>query len=192
MTDSTSSVQAITEEIKGRWVSFLLLGIAFILGGALAIALPVVSSLATSLTVGLLLVACGVIQVIQAFQTKGWRGFLWHLAVGIIQVVGGGMIYFDPFAGAIAITMVITIVLIVQGFAQVALAFQVRPFDGWGWLLFAGIVAIVAGGLIAAKLPFAGLAVPGTMVGLSLLFTGAAYVAIALAARRIVKAAAAA
>ena len=189
MADSTTE-QNITERIRGNWLSFLLLGIAFILGGMLAIALPVVSTLATSLTVGLLLAACGVMQIVQAFRTKGWRGFLWHLASGIVQLVGGGVIYFDPFAGAVAITLIIAIVLLTQGFAQTALAFQVRPFDGWGWLLVAGVVAIAAGIFIAMKLPVAGLSVPGTLVGLSLLFTGSAYVAIALAARRIVKAAA--
>ncbi len=186
---SDASVEhRITEKIRKSWLSFLLLGAAFVIGGALAIALPEISSLAASLTVGVLLAVCGVVQIVQAFRTTGWQGFVWHLATGIIQLVGGAVIYFDPFAGAIAITLVIAVVLAAHGAAEVALALKVRPFDGWGWLLLAGLVAIGAGILIAVKLPLAGLSVPGTLVGLSLIFTGSAYIAISLAARRIVRA----
>lgn len=185
MTDAATE-HRITEKVRKSRNSFMLLGALFVLGGILAIALPELSSLATSLVVGLLLAACGVLQIVQAFRTQGWQGFVWHLATGIIQMVGGAVIYFDPFAGAVAITLVIAAVLVAHGAAEVALAFRVRPFDGWGWLLLAGLVAIGAGAAIAVNLPVAGLSVPGTLVGLSLIFTGAAYIAIALAARRIV------
>lgn len=179
--------KTITDQVRARWVSFLLLGIALGLMGALAIALPVISTVATSLTVGILLGVGGVTHVVQAFWTRDWQGFLWNLALGIIQIVGGALIYMQPFAGAVAITMLVAVVLIVQGATQSALALRVRPHDGWGWLLLSGMVAILVGVLLAAHLPAASLATPGTMVGIALIFSGTAYVAIALAARRITK-----
>lgn len=180
--------QAISDIVRSRWVSFLTLGLLLLLGGILAIALPVVSTLAVSLTVGILLAACGLIQVVQSFQARGWSGFLWHLGIGVVQVIGGVLIYMEPFAGAIAITLLIAIVLLTLGLSQISLGWRVRPHDGWGWLMLAGIVAVAAGALMAIKLPVAGLVTPGTMVGISLLFSGSAYVMIALAARRIAKA----
>lgn len=179
--------RAITDQVRARWVSFLLLGLALTLMGVLAIALPVVSSLATSLTVGLLLAVGGVTHAVQAFWTRDWQGFLWNLALGIIQIVGGALIYMQPFAGAVAITMLVAVVLLVQGATQSALAFRVRPHDGWGWLLLSGLVAILVGVLLATHLPAASLSTPGIMVGIALIFSGMAYLAIALAARRIVK-----
>ncbi len=181
-----SAVEQVTETVRRNWGWFLALGIVFILGGALAIAMPEISTLATTLIVATMLGFCGVMQIIHAFQTRGWSGFLWNLATGIIQLVGGAVIYFNPFAGAVAITLVIAAVLMAQGVSQIALAFKVRPFDGWGWLLTAGIIAVLAGVLIAIQ-PFAALSLPGILVGLSLIFSGSAYVAISLAARRIVK-----
>lgn len=180
--------QAISDIVRSRWISFLILGLLLTLGGILAIALPVVSTLAVSLTVGILLAACGLVQVVQSFQARGWSGFLWHLGIGVIQVIGGVLIYMEPFAGAIAITLLIAIVLLTLGLSQISLGWRVRPHDGWGWLMLAGIVAVVAGAMMAIKLPVAGLVTPGTMVGISLLFSGSAYVMIALAARRIAKA----
>jgi uncharacterized membrane protein HdeD (DUF308 family) len=177
----------VTEIVRAKWLSFLILGLLLSLGGILSIALPVVSTLAVSLTVGILLAACGLVQIVQSFQSQGWRGFLWHLGVGVVQVVGGVLIYMDPFAGAIAITLLIAIVLATIGLSQIGLAWRVRPHDGWGWLMLAGIVAVAAGLVLALKLPVAGLTTPGIMVGISLLFSGTAYLAIALAARRIAK-----
>lgn len=177
----------VTEIVRAKWLSFLVLGLLLILGGVLAIALPVISTLAVSLTVGILLGACGLVQIVQSFSAQGWQGFLWHLGIGVVQVVGGVLIYMQPFAGAIAITLLIAIVLITLGLTQAGLAWRVRPRDGWGWLMLAGVVAVAAGLVVALKLPVAGLTTPGIMVGISLLFSGTAYLAIALAARRIVK-----
>ena len=177
----------ITDAVRVRWVSFLILGLLLILAGALSIALPVISTLAVSLTVGILLAACGLVQIVQSFRTRDWSGFLWHLGIGVVQVIGGILIYLEPFAGALALTLVIAFVLLTLGLSEIALAWRVRPRDGWGWLMLAGIVAVAAGLLLALKLPVAGLVTPGTMVGLSLLFSGAAYVAIAFAARRIAR-----
>lgn len=178
----------ISERVRKSKNSFLILGILFVLGGILSIAMPVISTMATSLTIGLLMAVCGVGQIVHAFQTQGWRGFFWYLIIGLILLIGGGMIYFDPLAGAVALTMVIAAVLIARGLGETALAFTVRPLDGWGWLLVAGLVAIVAGVLIAMNLPVAGISVPGTLVGVSLLFIGSAYIAISMAAGRVVNA----
>jgi uncharacterized membrane protein HdeD (DUF308 family) len=180
--------QSVSDIVRSRWVSFLILGLLLLLGGILAIALPVVSTLAVSLTVGILLAACGLVQVVQSFRARAWSGFLWHLGIGVVQVIGGVLIYMEPFAGAFAITLLIAIVLLTLGLSEISLAWRVRPHDGWGWLMLAGIVAVAAGFLMAVKLPVAGLVTPGTMVGISLLFSGSAYVMIALAARRIAKA----
>jgi len=188
MADPATPREKITEIVRAKWLSFFVLGLLLVLGGILSIALPVMSTLAVSLTVGILLAACGLVQIVQSFRTPGWSGFLWHLGLGVIQVIGGALIYLEPFAGAIAITLLIAIVLITIGLTQVGLAWRVRPHDGWGWLFLAGIVAVAAGLVLALKLPVAGLYTPGTMVGVSLVFSGTAYLMIALAARRIIKA----
>ena len=109
--------QAISDIVRSRWVSFLTLGLLLLLGGILAIALPVVSTLAVSLTVGILLAACGLIQVVQSFQARGWSGFLWHLGIGVVQVtivLALGDVLFDvPLRGSLLELYVAALVFIV-------------------------------------------------------------------------------
>lgn len=174
---------AISQTARERWGWFLVLGIVLVLCGILAIALPLVSTLAVSSFLGALIFVAGVFHLIHAFQAKGWRGLIWDILIGLIQLIGGALIFLNPFAGAVAITAVIAWVFLLQGVAEIILALQVRPRDGWGWLLFSGIVAVLVGIWLFSRFPIAGLFVPGTIVGIALLFEGWAFIAIAMQAR---------
>jgi uncharacterized membrane protein HdeD (DUF308 family) len=176
---------SITDTVREKWGWFLALGIVLVIGGMFAILAPVASTIATSLVVGIVLLAGGVMQVIHAFQTKTWGGFLWDLLIGVVQIVGGAAIYFDPFAGAIALTLVIASIFIVQGIMQVMLALKVRPHDGWIWLLISGVLSIGVALVLMLRFPVAGITAPGILVGISLLFAGWSYLIIALAAKRL-------
>lgn len=179
------SVHARGGDVQARWVWFLCLGLVLVAGGIAAIMLPVISTLAASLVLGLVLAGVGLVQIIQSFQVKGWAGFVWHLLIGVIQLVGGVLIYLNPLAGAIAITALIAVVFLAQGLSQIVLAIRLRPAPGWGWLLLSGVIALLASGALLAKFQYTSIYTPGTIAGISLLFAGCAYVAIALTARRI-------
>jgi len=53
----------------------------------------------------------------------------------------------------------------------------------WGWMLASGIVDLILAGIIFAGLPESATWALGLLVGINLLFGGAAMVAMALAAR---------
>jgi uncharacterized membrane protein HdeD (DUF308 family) len=99
-------------------------------------------------------------------------------------VVGGVLIYFSPLKGALAVTLLIALVLLVQGLLQIALAVRVRAEAGWQWFAVSGVVALAASAALALKLPYTRTYEPGIVAGISLLMAGAAYVAIALTLRR--------
>ena len=163
-----------------KWMPVLLHGLMLILCGAVAIVLAEIATFATGLIVGAALVVAGLGQILQAFQVKSWGGFIWNLSTGIVEVVGGALIYLNPVAGAVAITILIAIVFLAQGFAQIAFALKVRPRNGWGWLLAAGIIALFASAALLSHFPFSGDHEPGVITGISLLLAGCCYVAIAL------------
>jgi len=177
--------RSITQIVRDKWGWFLTLGIVLVIGGTLAILLPVASTLATSIFLGAILLVGGVMQIFHAFQVKSWSGFFWDLAIGLVQIVGGGIVYFDPFAGAVALTVMIAAVFLAQGVTQIMLSFAVRPYDGWGWLLFSGLLAVVVAVLLILRFPASSAVTPGILAGISLLFSGWAYIAIAIAARRL-------
>lgn len=179
------AVNNITTTVREKWGWFLLLGIVFIVGGVFAIATPLVSSLALGILLAIVLVIAGIFQIVQSFGVKSWTGFLWQLLMGIVMLVGGIAIYESPVFGSLALTVLIGAVFIAKGIFQVLLGLRIRPNDGWGWVLAAGIIALLAGVMILSSYPFSGLWVPGTLAGISLLFTGWSYIALALAARRL-------
>lgn len=176
--------RSVTETVRANWGWFLALGVVLMIGGALAILLPVASTLATSLFLGVILFASGIMQIIHAFGVKTWGGFFWDLAIGVVQLVGGALIYLNPFAGAVTLTVLIAAVFAAQGITQLLLAFKVRPHDGWGWLLASGLLAIAVAVMLMMRFPAASLTAPGVLAGISILFSGVSYVMIALAARR--------
>jgi uncharacterized membrane protein HdeD (DUF308 family) len=102
---------------------------------------------------------------------------LLYLAVGILLLV-------NPLEGALALTIVLAVFLIVEGIFKIITALRVRDHDGWGWLLASGIMSVILGLLIWAEWPASGLWVIGLLVGIQLRFTGWALVMLALAARR--------
>jgi uncharacterized membrane protein HdeD (DUF308 family) len=169
---------------RRRWVGFLCLGLVLAVCGVFAIIAPKISTLATGIALGVALASAGVLKILQTFTVKEWPGFVWQMLCGIVEVIGGIVIYLHPLKGAIAITLLISVVFAVEGVSQIALALKIRPQSGWGWLLASGLIALGVSGVLALKLPITSPLEPGAVAGISLLFAGLAYVAIAYAARR--------
>jgi uncharacterized membrane protein HdeD (DUF308 family) len=59
-----------------KWRGFLLLGMLLLLGGVLCLLLPVFSEFAASTVFGLVLVAIGVIKIIQTLWVKSLAGIV--------------------------------------------------------------------------------------------------------------------
>jgi uncharacterized membrane protein HdeD (DUF308 family) len=173
-----------TDSLHSKWGWFFALGIVLTLCGALAVALPAVSTFAASVVLGVVLSLAGIVKMVQSLQVKEWSGFIWQELTGAVELVGGILIYFNPLKGALAITLLIALVFLVQGILQIALAVRVREQDGWHWLGVSGLVALAASATLTLKLPYTRIYTPGTIAGISLLVAGGAYLAIALTMRR--------
>ena len=172
------------DPVYAEWAWFLALGLVLICCGIVAILLALFSPIPPSLVLARVLMIGGAFQIVHAFRVKAWRGFTWDLMLGLIQVFGGVLIQLDAFAGVIAMTVVVALVFLVQGLMQIALAVRVRPLKGWGWLLGSGLVALLASGGFLLKIQLVDLHTPEIIAGICLIAAGAAYVAIALVAKR--------
>jgi uncharacterized membrane protein HdeD (DUF308 family) len=184
MTDAALRLNAISN-LREHWGWFLALGIIFILGGIFAIAAPFVAGLTVTIIFSIVLVWLGIMQIIQAFSTKSWSGFIWELLIGIILLVGGIATWVNPTVGALSLTLVVGAVFLVKGVFQVILGLQMRPHSGWGWILTAGILAILVGLIILIQWPVSTAYALGYLAGISLIFSGWSYVMLSLAAKRI-------
>jgi uncharacterized membrane protein HdeD (DUF308 family) len=176
--------ESIAPVVRIKWISFFVLGLMLALCGIWAIVLPRISTIATGLIVGAAFGFGGLFQIAQTFQIKTRMEFVWIFLIGAIELVGGVLIYFNPFAGTVAVTVLIALVLFVQGLVQIAFAVRARPYAGWRWMLSSGLVALLASAAIVLHFPFSDRAAPGLAAGVSLLFAGCCYIAIALSARQ--------
>ena len=172
------------EIFRDNWLWLVLLGAVLVVAGLVAILVPAVSEIPASKILGSVLVVSGVVQIVQAAKMLHWGGFIWHMLLGVLATVGGALIYMDPFAGVVALTLLIAVIFAVHGLTQIVFAVRVRTQSGWHWFLVSGCIALVVSILLVMKLPYSHSFTPATIAGISLAFAGCAYVAMALAARR--------
>ena len=163
------------------WLSVLM-----ILAGFLAIAVPQAAGIAVNLLVAWLLVFSGGAHLAFAWHTRTAGGILWELLVGILYVFVGCYLLFRPVAGLASLTLALAIYLFAEGVLELILSFRLRPMPGSGWLLFDGIITLILAVMIWRTWPSSTEWVIGTLVGISMLFSGISRLMLSLAARRLV------
>ena len=172
------AISAAVDENRG-W--FIALGILLVLLGVVAIGAPYIMTVATKFFIGWLFLIAGVGQVAHAFLAQGWKAFLADLLIGLLYALIGGWLAFFPDTGVIGLTILLAATFVVDGIFKFAMGLQVRPTDGWFWLIFSGVIAILAGLLIFLGLPSTATWAIGLIVGINLLMSGIAFLMVALA-----------
>ena len=162
------------------------LSVLMILAGFLAIAVPQAAGIAVNLLVAWLLVFSGVAHLVFAWHTRTAGGMLWELLMGLLYVFTGAYLLFRPVAGLASLTLALAIYLFAEGILELILSFRLRPMPGSGWLLFDGIITLILGVMIWRTWPSSTEWVIGTLVGISMLFSGISRLMLSLTARRLV------
>ena len=177
--------RAVVNTIHDHWVLFLVEGIILLVLGAAAIIVPVIATLAFTLLIGWLFLISGVVGLITTFWMRNVPGFWWSLISGVVGIAAGIVLLLWPISGTVSLTLLLIAFFLVEGIVTLMYAFEHRAqLSGrWGWMLTSGIVDLILAGIIFAGLPESATWVLGLLVGINLLFGGAAMVAMALAAR---------
>ena len=161
------------------WAWFLVLGAVVMVVGALAIGAAFIATFATILTFGILLLAGGVVQIVNAFLGRTWRGFFVHFLVGVIHLVVGGLMLEYPVEAVKTLTFLLAVGLLVGGICRLVFALR-EDFAGRGWVLVNGLVALMLGIAIWRQWPDSSYWVIGLFVGIDLLFSGWSWVMLGL------------
>jgi uncharacterized membrane protein HdeD (DUF308 family) len=127
----------------------------------------------------------GVAHVVFAWHTRTAGGMIWELLLGILYILVGIYALLHPVAGLASLTLFLAIYLFVEGVLELVLSFRLRPMPGSNWLLFDGIITLILAILISRSWPSSTEWVIGTLVGISMLFSGASRLSLSLAARRL-------
>src|SRR6476620_10077818 len=165
-------------------------GILMCLCGILAISLPLATSIGVVILLAWLILFAGVWHLIFAFQSHGIGAVLWQVLLAIVSGVAGFYMLMNPLLGVVSLTLVLAVFLLFEGILEVVFYFRIRQTAHAGWILFDGIITLILGILIWAQWPSSSVWVIGTLVGISLIFSGISRVMLSLAIRRIGMAAA--
>lgn len=187
MTNSIESSDRHSDRIRAeqqKWKGFLILAAVLLAGGCAAIMVPEVSTYASGVVFGVVLMAIGVVKIVQSLWVKSWAGFVWQELTGVVEFVGGFLVFMNPFKGAIAISLLIAITVFVHGLLQIGLSIKLRGSAGWHWFTLSGLIALCASAAIVVKLPFTWEIIPGAIAGIALIITGLAYGGMALSLRK--------
>jgi uncharacterized membrane protein HdeD (DUF308 family) len=90
-----------------------------------------------------------------------------------------------PLTGTVSLTLVLIAFFVVEGIASIMYAIEHRnQLTGrWAWMLISGIIDLILAGIIFAGLPGTAVWALGLLVGINMVFGGAALIGIAAAAR---------
>ena len=176
---------AITASLRSHWKLFLIEGIVLMILGLAAVMLPLIATLATAILVGWVFLLSGIIGLAATFRMRHAPGFWWSLLSGIIGIVAGVVLLRWPLSGALSLTLVLTIFLVLEGVVSIMFALEhKRELSGrWGMMLLSGLVDLLLAGIIFAGLPGTAAWAIGLLVGINMIFGGSALIAMALHAR---------
>ncbi len=162
-------------------------GIVTVILGVLSMMAPMISGLSVAVMFGMLLIVAGFLRLIWAFGEDSFgKGVLTFLIGGLMLVVGV-LVLTRPMTGLLTLALLLAAFFLVDGIFEIIAAFQAKPADGWGWLLFGGIVSVILGWMIWSDWPVSGTWAIGILVGVKLLFAGMEMIFLGSAGRSLAK-----
>ena len=140
--------------------------------GALAMMAPLMSGIAVTILIGILMIVAGIMQTFFAFTAESFGKGVLVFLFGGLSVVAGLIILMTPQTSLAFLTMLLAAYFVASGVIDVILGFKKKPDEGWGWLAFSGALSVLLGLFVMAEWPFSGLWVIGFFVGLRMLVQG--------------------
>lgn len=174
---------SLESDIKRHFTWSIFTGVITALLGLFLITFPLVAATITTLVFGSVLICVGIAQFIFAFHAHSIGKFVLQAISSVLYVIAGVALAFFPLAGVAVLTAILGALLLVYAGVVTVTAFQLRPFDGWGWFLLDGIASFLMGALILAGWPSSSVWAIGTLVGVSVLMGGITRIMIAVRMR---------
>jgi uncharacterized membrane protein HdeD (DUF308 family) len=174
--DSRTGVE--TRAPPPLWICALL-GVVLIAAGILALSDVVFATIISVKLIGLTAIAAGGFEIMHAFWTKGWGGFLWQILLGALYLAFGVVLLTQPASGALVLTYFLGAVLFASGAIRCVLSFAHWRQNGW-MMLISGVFGLLAGVLILFGFPTISVWALGFLLGVDLISHGLAWLLYAL------------
>jgi len=160
-------------------------GVLLVILGVLAVGSPLLAAVAVNAVLAWLIVVAGVVHVIAAFHTHRAGSLIWRLLVGLAYLFFGAYLIARPALGVASLTLVLACLFLFEGVFEVVLFFSVRRLQGASWFLLDGLITLALGLMIYLQWPSSSAWAIGTLVGISMIFSGVSRIMLSLAVRKV-------
>jgi uncharacterized membrane protein HdeD (DUF308 family) len=173
----------ISEAISRARTWLIVAGVLALINGIVAVAVPLIASVAITIFVGWVLVVAGIVAGVHAITHRAaLRGL-----DAVLTLVAGLYLLIFPLSGTVSLTFILAVWLCASGVLSLIAAARRRDAPDMAITAFGGAISIILGVLIAVSLPSsAGWAI-GLLVGINLMFWGVRALAGAYALKRLLQ-----
>ncbi|CCW13471.1 putative membrane protein [Rhodococcus aetherivorans] len=176
---------------KQMWWLVLIRGILAVLFGVVALVWPGITVWALVVVFGIYAIVDGVVLVYHSIRDRArLDGWGWWLAMGLVSIAAGIVALVWPAATALVVLYIIAFYAILFGVTGIigALSFRKVPNSGWGWSLFAGILAVLLG-VVLLIFPGSGIISLIWLLGIYAILFGVLLIVLSFQIRKVAKAA---
>jgi len=163
---------SLTDDIKKRSTWSVLMGILTALLGVFLIGYPLAAATIATVLFGWVLILVAIAQFVFALHSQTIGNFFLKVLFGVLYGAAGIALAFFPFSGIAALTALLGAVLLIHAGVAAAIAFKMRPVEGWGWFLLDAGASLLVGILVLAEWPTSSIWAIGTLVGAAVLIDG--------------------
>ena len=177
-------VKRAMESLRPRWPWIVALGAAIAGMGISALILVTSVTIASVYTVAIFMILAGGAEIATGLSAKTWgRFFLWF-AAGLAYIVAGSFALAQPLVAAAFFTLLLGAAMIATAVVRIFLGAQLdAPLRGP--VLGAALLTLFVGTAIVAGWPADIFLILGVLLGLDLLFWGAAWIGLGLRLRNL-------
>jgi uncharacterized membrane protein HdeD (DUF308 family) len=189
--------QSIAKSTPDHWVLFLIEGVALVLLGLLAIAVPSIVSENVTGILGWLFLLSGATGLVTTYWARQAPGFWWSLISAVLAVLVGVVLIENksqdlygglmgwPFKDAGPLRLILVLFFLVEGGASIMFGIEHRRqfSTRWAFMFASGVVDIFLASVIIFALPGTSAWTLGLLVGVNMIFGGSALFATGVHAR---------
>lgn len=188
---------SLAKSTPDHWVLFLIEGVALILLGLLAVAVPSIANENVTGILGWLFLLSGATGLVTTYWARQAPGFLWSLVSALLALVVGVVLIENksqdlyggllgwPFHDAGPLRLILVLFFLVEGGVSIMFGIEHRRHFStrWAFMFASGVVDIVLASTIIFGLPGTSAWTLGLLIGINMIFGGSALVATGLHAR---------
>jgi uncharacterized membrane protein HdeD (DUF308 family) len=154
------------------WIWTGLMGLLLMLLGVIVITASTVATMAVSWFLGLCLIVGGVAQLFHTYRFPRLNSPVIRFLLATFSIIAGAVILKSPIVGAVGMTLALAIYLFFSAVVKAVLAFEGNSVSGRSWLILSSIISFFLGICLFVTFPLTSWVIPGTLLGVDLVFYG--------------------